>query len=53
MFCYSNSLCVMEKMYILAAVCIVATVLYIAVEIMEKKREPKNDKSKTSKAENA
>jgi uncharacterized membrane protein len=43
----------MEKMYILAAVCIVATVLYIAVEISEKKRKSDNDETETSKAEYA
>lgn len=47
LFCYSNSLCVLEKMYILAAVCIVGTALYIGVEITEKKKMTKNEKTDT------
>ncbi|XP_061162614.1 protein unc-93 homolog A-like isoform X2 [Saccostrea echinata] len=52
-FCYSNSLCVLEKMYILAAVCIIGTGLYIGVEISEKKRMSKNEESTKFKAESA
>lgn len=52
-FCYSNSLCVLEKMIILAAVCIVGTTLYIGVEIMEKKKISKNAELKISKSEYA
>lgn len=46
-FCYSNSLCVMEKMYILAAVCIIGTALYIGVELTEKKKMTKKGEVNT------